>query len=132
MKSTENRPDRTGRLLHGLLETFELGQVITWLRSEAEYNAKGHNALTLTKNADLSTVLICLQKDQRLTEHHAPSQFTLTMLEGRISFVLELPEKSLTTELGPGQFLVLEEPRLHDVIALQESAFLLTLIKIES
>ncbi len=128
MKTTENRPDRTGRLLHGLLETFELDQVISWLRNESEYNDKGRNALTLTKNPELSTVVVCLQKDHRLNEHHTPGEFTLMLLKGRIKFELELPGKSISTELTPGQFLILEEPRLHEVTALEESAFLLTIV----
>ncbi len=127
METTENRPDRTGRLLHGVLETFNLDQVIDWLHNEAEYRDKGHNALVLTKDATLRTVVVCIGKDHRLHEHHAPGPFTLTMLRGRIRFVLEPHGENIATELGQGQLLVLEEPRLHEVVALEESTFLLTI-----
>jgi len=128
METTENRPDRTGHLLHGILETFNLDNVIEWMHNETEYRTKGHNALVLVKNSTLRTVLVCIGKDHRLHEHHAPGAFTLTMLHGRINFVLEPHGENIATELGQGQLLVLEEPRLHEVVALEESAFLLTII----
>ena len=111
METTINRPDRTGRLLHGVLETFKLDEVIDWLRNEAEYHDKGHNALTLVKDTTLSTVVVCMQKNQRLPEHHAPGPFTLTMLRGRITFTLEPHGENISTELGQAQLLVLREPR---------------------
>ncbi len=127
METILNRPDRTGRFLHEDLEIFNFDQVIDWLQGEAEYHDKGHNALTLVKNPTLSTVVVCLQKDQRLPEHHAPGPFTLTMLRGRITFTLEPHGDNISTELSQGQLLVLGEPRLHEVVALEESAFLLTI-----
>lgn len=132
METTENRPDRTGHLLQGVLETFNLDQVIEWLHNEAEYRDKGHNALVLVKAPALRTLVICIGKDQRLHEHHAPGPFTLTMLRGRISFVLEPHGENIVTELEPGQLLVLEEPRLHEVVALEDSAFLLTIVNLKA
>jgi quercetin dioxygenase-like cupin family protein len=154
MVISTKRPDRTGRLLNGVLETFNLDEVIDWLQNEAEYSNKGHNALTLVKDypeqdpiyheneanntksekgttarmplkkPTISTVVVCIQKDQRLHEHHTPGPFTLTMLRGRVNFILEPHGENVSTEIGQGQLLVLEEPRLHEVIALEDSAFL--------
>jgi len=127
METPLNRPDRTGRLLHGVMETFKLDEVIELLRNEAEYHDKGHNALTLVKDTTLSTVMICIQKDHRLHEHHAPGPITLTILRGRVNFILEPQGENISTELEQGQLLVLGESRPHEVIALEESAFLLTI-----
>lgn len=127
METTINRPDRTGHFLHDVLEIFKLDEVTDWLQNEVEYHDKGHNALTLVKNTTLSTVLVCIQKDQRLPEHHAPGPFTLTMLRGRITFTLEPHGDNISTELSQGQLLVMGEPLLHEVVALEESAFLLTI-----
>ena len=127
METTPNRPDRTGRFLHEDLEIFDFDQVIDWLHGEAEYQDKNHNALTLVKNTTLSTVVVCLQRNQRLPEHQAPGPFTLTMLRGRITFTLEPHGDNIATELSQGQLLVLGEPRRHEVVALEESAFLLTI-----
>ena len=110
------------------METFRWEEVVGWLRSESQYEQKGHNALTLVKNELISVVMLCLQKEAQMHEHHAPSQFTLTMLEGRINFVLYLNGETISTELSQGQFVVLEEPLPHAVTALEESAFLLTIV----
>ncbi|HEX2913006.1 MAG TPA: hypothetical protein VH186_19530 [Chloroflexia bacterium] len=132
MKSAEDRPNRTGSPLRDLLETFEPDQVIEWMRNEAEYREKGHNALTLTKGSALSTVMVCIQKGERLNQHQAPGSFTLTMLRGRINFGIEAEGEKIDTELSQGQFLVLQEPRLHEVEALEESAFLLTIVNLKA
>jgi len=128
MNNEVDRPDRTGRRLHGLMETFELDQVINWLQDEAEYNHKGHNALTLVKNPVLRLVMIVMQKGSRLHEHHAPGPITLTVLRGKLRFTLEPEGLNERVELEREQFLVLEEPRQHEVIALEESAILLTIL----
>jgi quercetin dioxygenase-like cupin family protein len=123
-----NRPDRTGRLLHGTMETFDLQAVMDLVKAEKEYTEKGHNALTLVKNPLLSIVLICLKENARLHEHTAPGPITLTILEGRISFSVPSSGETKPAEVSKGQFLVLEENRPHEVIALAEGAFLLTIV----
>ncbi len=128
----ENRPDRTGRLLHGTMETFKWSEIISWLREEPQYQQKGHNALTLVKNEAMSIVVLCLHKEAQMREHHAPNQLTLTMLEGQINFLLYLNAETITTELTQGQILVLEEPSPHALIAVEESAFLLTIVGTKS
>jgi quercetin dioxygenase-like cupin family protein len=128
MSKDANRPDRTGRILHGIMETFDFGTTLSWVRSEATYNDKGHNALTLVKSKQLRLVLVCLQKGAKLDEHTAPGPFTLTVLEGRINFTLNLDGVANPTELSAGQLLVLEEPHRHAVEAVEASAFLLTIV----
>jgi quercetin dioxygenase-like cupin family protein len=126
--NNNNRPDRTGRVLQGIMETFDFEKTVKWVRNETEYATKGHNALTLVKNPILRVVLICLQKDAKLDEHDAPGAFTLTVLEGRINFTLNLDGVTNPTELTKGQLLVLQEPHRHALKALEDSAFLLTIV----
>lgn len=142
------RPDRTGRFLNGTMESFKLNELVDWLQNEAEYHDTGHNALTLAKDypehdpawdknraaqaatveaPGLRTVVICLQQGQSMPEHNAPGRFTLTMLRGRIRFILEPQGVNVSTELGQGELLVLEEPLPHEVQAIEDSAFLLTI-----
>jgi quercetin dioxygenase-like cupin family protein len=128
MGKTNDRPDRTGRVLHGIMETFDFDKTVSWVRNETAYTHKGHNALTLVKSKDLRLVLVCLQEGAKLDEHAAPGAFTLTVLEGRINFILNLDGVSNPTELAAGQLLVLEEPHRHAVEALETSAFLLTIV----
>ncbi len=142
------RPDRAGHLLNGVMESFKLNEIVTWLQNETEYRSKGHNALTLVKNypehdpswegnkpnptstdkgPGLRAVVVCVQKGQGLPQHNAPGRFTLTMLQGRIRFILEPQGQNVSTELAQGELLVLEEPLPHEVQALEDSAFLLTI-----
>lgn len=130
-ENSVDRPDRTGRRLHGVMETFELDEVISWLSDEAEYSKRGRNSLTLVKNAVLRTVVICLQKGAMLHEHRAPGPITIQVLRGKVQFVLEPDKLKEPIELGKGELLVLEESRLHEVTALQESALLLTLVNLK-
>jgi len=142
------RPDRIGHLLNGVMESFKLNEIVDWLQNEAEYRNKGHNALTLVKNypkhdpswdkyrantiltataPGLRMVVVCIQKGHSLPEHNAPGRFTLTMLRGRIRFILEPQGENVSTELAEGELLVLEEPLPHEVQAIEDSAFLLTI-----
>lgn len=124
-----NKPDRTGHFVHGKLETFKLDRIIEELKKETEYLDKGHNALTLFKDPTLSLVVICIAKDHQLHEHHAPGPFTLNLLRGRVRFIVEPQGENTVNELEQGQLIVLSEPRLHEVVALEESALLLTIAK---
>lgn len=143
------RPDRTGRLLNGVMESFRLDEVVDWLQNETDYLDKGHNALTLVKDypkqnpswnknnkgrvpaltsrPGLRTVIVCIQKGHSLPEHNAPGCFTLTMLRGRIRFILEPQDENVSTELAQGELLALQEPLSHEIQAIEDSAFLLTI-----
>jgi quercetin dioxygenase-like cupin family protein len=126
-----NRPDRTGRKLHGLMETFELEVVINWLQDEAEYKHKGRDSLTLVKNPALRVLMLCLQKGEVLHQHRAPGPITVQILRGQVRFTLEPGENSLPVLLNKGELLVLEETRLHELVALKESIVLLTLVNLK-
>lgn len=123
--------NRTGRLLHGSVEAFNLAKEIEFVQGEPEYENNGHNALTLAKNNALRNVLICLKKGGGLHEHHAPGPFSLFVVKGRIQFVINAvgEEENKVLELNEGQLLVLGEPQKHEVNALEESSILLTIVK---
>jgi quercetin dioxygenase-like cupin family protein len=123
--------NRTGRLLQGSVEAFNLAKEIEFVQGEPEYENNGHNALTLAKNNALRNVLICLKKEAGLREHNAPGPFTLFVVKGKIQFIINTlgEEEGKTIELTEGQLLVLGEPQKHEVIALEESSILLTIVK---
>jgi quercetin dioxygenase-like cupin family protein len=123
--------NRTGRLLHGTVEAFNLAKEIEFVQAEPEYANNGHNALTLSKNDALRNVLICLKKGAGLHEHNAPGPFSLFVVKGKIQFVINSlgEEETKTIELNEGQLLVLGEPQKHEVNALEESSILLAIVK---
>lgn len=106
------------------LLSFELGGQVTRLKAESEWRADGRNAITLVKQDDLRVVLIVLQRDLKLDEHHAAGPFTLQVITGRV--VLRAAEKSV--EVAAGGLLVVSSMLTHEVEALEESAFLLTIL----
>lgn len=133
MSNSMDRPDRTGRYLHGILESFDLEEVIEWVQEEETYHQQnGHNAITLVKGPSLRVVLLAMQEGGRLHRHHAPGPITIQVLRGRINFSLVTDDTSTTIEVNQGQLMVLEEQKLHEVVALEESALLLTIVNLKS
>lgn len=84
---------------------------------------RGASSITLVKHPDLRLVLIALRHGQTMSEHRANARITVHVLQGWIRF--RLPER--IEDLRPGQILVLDTGLVHDVHALEDSAFLLTL-----
>jgi quercetin dioxygenase-like cupin family protein len=100
---------------------FDLHQEAAHLRRQPAW--RGPSSTTLVKHADLRIVLVALRAGERMARHRAEARISVHALEGRIRLRLE----GTAAELGPGQVLVLEREIVHDVEAVEDSAFLLTL-----
>ena len=83
----------------------------------------GQNAKTLVKYDGLRIVLIALQARSRIREHHTEGQVSIQTVVGHI----QVRAEGRTFELRPGVLLALQQGLPHDVEALEESAFLLTI-----
>lgn len=103
--------------------TFDLSALARDVRADRAYLRDGHTARTLLREADLRIVLVVMQAGARLAEHRAGETVSVHALSGHIR--LRLPDK--TVDLPSGRLLVLEKGLRHDVEAIEESAFLLTL-----
>lgn len=90
---------------------------------EPTWQAHGHNAKTLVKHPDFRVVLIALKATARMPEHKTDHCVTIHALEGRLR--LHLPNNTL--DLSKGELLALEQTVLHDIEALVDSVFLLSL-----
>jgi len=90
---------------------------------EPTWGAHGHNAKTLVKHPDFRVVLIALKEGSRMPEHKTDQCMTIQALEGRLR--LHLPNSTL--DLARGELLALEQTVLHDIEALTDSVFLLSL-----
>jgi quercetin dioxygenase-like cupin family protein len=116
----------TGREPHpmkGMALTFDLAAEVEELKREPTWQQSGHNAKTLVKHSDVRVVLIALRKGARMQEHKTDQCVTLHALTGRLR--LHLPEQ--TMDLPMGALMALDHTVVHDVEALEESVFLLTL-----
>ena len=109
--------------LAGPMFTFCLPSEIKQLTEEEPARRTGRNAKTLVKNKDLRIVLVVLKKGVRMQQHHAAGPISIQTIAGRIR--LCLPDQDV--ELPSGHLLALESYRPHDVEALRDSAFLVSI-----
>ncbi len=105
------------------LLTFDLGAESKRLRLEEHWLKDGRISKTLVKYSDFRIVLILMQAGTLMQEHKADARISIHVLSGRVQ--VQLPEK--TVELSVGDLLVLEKCQPHDVSAVEESAFLLSI-----
>ena len=102
-----------------------IGQEIEKLKNASAWQqGVGRSSETLVKYAGLRIVLVVMKAQSRMNQHHADGPISLQAIEGKLR--LHLPEER-KLEVEPGGILALEAGLKHDVEALVESAFLLTI-----
>jgi len=121
-RRTPGHEQVTERLGRGVTH-IDLEAEIELLRGEESYRRVGRNAKTLVKRPDFRVVLTAIRGGTRVAEHAAPGPLTVQAVRGRIRMHVAGGE----VELGPGHLLTLERNERHDVEALEDSAFLLTI-----
>ena len=94
------------------------------LRGSATWRERGQCSRTLVKHPDLRLVLITLKSGGGLHQHKTDRRVSVHTLDGHLQ--LSLPGEQ-TIDLPTGHVLVLDEGVPHDVAALEDSAFLLSL-----
>jgi quercetin dioxygenase-like cupin family protein len=119
---TTGTAERPAQHLIGQVLTFDLHAEIEQLHREEAWRTGDHNAKTLTKEPDLRIILVAMKVGARLATHQTPSRVSIQALTGNLR--VHLPDRSL--DLSSGHLLALEADVPHDVEALDESAFLLT------
>jgi quercetin dioxygenase-like cupin family protein len=102
--------------------TFDLAEQIRRLHQEP-YWQSGRNSKTLVKYADLRMVLTAIQAKTTIHEHRASGRISVQTVEGRLRMHAGRKE----FDLPAGRILVLDRSVSYDVIALEDSAFLLTI-----
>lgn len=111
--------ERLGRKLAHL----DLESELALLRGEQVYARVGRNSKTIVRRPDFRVVLISIRQAARMTDHVAAGPLAVYVLHGQIRMHMD----DGTVELGPGHLLALERNERHDVEAVEESAFLLTI-----
>lgn len=106
---------------HGV--TFNLASVTEELRQDAAYARGAHTARTIVREPDLRIVVVAMRKGSLIKDHKADDTASVYALTGAIR--LTLPER--VVELPAGHLLVLERGLSHNVEAVEESTFVLTL-----
>jgi quercetin dioxygenase-like cupin family protein len=64
-----------------------------------------------------------MKADNQMSEHHVDAHISIHLLQGRLR--IQLPDQRV--ELGAGELFALDYGIRHDVVAMEESAFLITI-----
>ena len=120
---TAGSPQRPPRHLTGAALSFDLAQEVAALQQEETWSGGDRNARTLVEEPGLRVVLTILRSGARIREHRTDGWVVIQTLEGYVR--VESPGE--TTDLVAGRLLSLQPGVSHDVNAIVQSAFLLTI-----
>ena len=101
---------------------FNLAEQIHSLRQEP-YWQSGRNSKTIAKYHDLRIVLTAIQAKTTIRQHSSAGRMSVQTLEGH----LRMHAGGKEFDMPAGRVLVLDRDMPHDVIALEDSAFLVTM-----
>ena len=102
---------------------FDLAKEIEQLHQEEAWLRAGRNSKTLVKQPDLRIVILVLKAGNDWEEHEADARISIQTLTGHVT--LQLTDQAV--DLPAGHLLALDRGLRHDVVAVTESAFLLTI-----
>jgi len=101
---------------------FDLASELERLHQHPEWQ-KGHNSKTLVKYDNLRIVLIALRQRARIPEHRTEGRISIQTIRGHIL----VRASGRVFELPMGRLLALDHGLRHEVEALEDSAFLLSI-----
>jgi quercetin dioxygenase-like cupin family protein len=125
-KKMRAKPRGSGHPVPGLTGTllqFDLPVETEQLRKEAPWQTTSRNAKTLVKYPDLRVVLIAMKAGTRMAGHKADGSISLHALTGKLRLHLQGQDVGLPV----GRLVTLERALPHDVEAVEDSSFLLTI-----
>ena len=115
---------RTPEPTAGILLEFDLNAQIEQLKCEPAWQ-NGRNAKTMVKYPDFRIVLMLMKAKTHIEEHHADGRISVQTIAGHIR--MHVAGKDF--DLPAGHLLALDHEVRHDVEALEDSAFLLTIAR---
>ncbi len=102
---------------------FDITSELEQLHREAAWQS-GQNTKTLVKFDDLRIVLVALKACSRIPGHQTEGRISIHSVTGHI----QVRAQGRTFDLPSGRLLALDQRLPHDVEALEDSAFLLTIV----
>ena len=118
-RNATRMPHLASSLLH-----FKLREELQRLRKESSWDrGTGRSSKTLVKYPDFHVVLVLMKAKTRMNEHHVDGRMSIHSLEGKLR--VRLAEK--TIEVSAGEVIAIDYAIPHDIEALEESAFLISI-----
>ena len=115
---------RTAEPTAGVFLEFDLNAQVEQLKCEPAWQ-NGRNAKTMVQYPDFTIVLMLMKAKTRIEEHHADGRISVQTIAGHIR--MQVAGKDF--DLPVGHLLALDHEVRHDVEALEDSAFLLTITR---
>lgn len=112
------------RNLDQAMMSFSIPDEIARIRSAPQWSASRKGSITLVKNDELRVVLVVLSKGMLLHEHEADGQIAVSVVQGSIRFEAGGDQRTISS----GGLLTLRGGIRHAVEALEDSAFVITLV----
>ncbi len=106
----------------GPVLTFNLYTEIRRLESEQPWQAE-HTANTIVKYPDLRVILVALKAGGTLHEHRTSGRISIQTLSG----IIEVHTPDGVIDMPVGRLTTLDHDLAHDVVAIGDSVFLLTI-----
>jgi quercetin dioxygenase-like cupin family protein len=116
-------PKHGGRAMAAPVLRFDLQRELGPLRQQPSYQKGNPSGRTLVKEPDLRIMLMAIRAGGRLQKHSASGPISIQAIEGPLRVLL--PGESI--ELTTGELLVVETGIRHEIVAMEDSAFLLTI-----
>jgi quercetin dioxygenase-like cupin family protein len=114
---------RLPELAQPLLQ-FDLAAEIERLHREDSWQrGTGRSSRTLVKQPDFRIILVAMKKAAEIKEHRAEGRISIHTIAGHLR--LKLPDQ--VVEVPAGHLLALDRCIVHEVEALADSVFLLTI-----
>jgi quercetin dioxygenase-like cupin family protein len=124
MSSQRTTLTRLPALAEGVIR-HNIGKEVEKLKEAPSWHREsGRSSETLVKYNEFRIVLVRMKPGSYMSHHKAEGPISIQAIQGKIR--VHLPEDR-TEDLKPGDLLTLERCLEHDVEALDESAFLLTI-----
>jgi quercetin dioxygenase-like cupin family protein len=120
---TTGTSERAPQRMAAPVLAFDLAHEMAQLHEETAWRQGDRNAKTLVKEPDFRIVLIALRAGARMEEHRAAGRISVQTLAGHV----RLHTAGTNVDLPVGRLVSLERDVPHDVEAVEESAFLLTI-----
>lgn len=111
-----------GKLAIGFIQAFDLSSEALDMAVRKPW-PQGMTSKLLLKADDFRIVLIAMEARARMKDHHADGRISIQPLTGSVLVHVE----GQSIELKPGNLLALDRSVLHDVEALADCTFLLTI-----
>ena len=120
--TTTGSDERPAQRLAGALLRYDLTAELDQLQAESEWQQGDRNAITLVKEGDLRITLTALRSGARLDPHRTDGYTSIHVMAGRLRVI-----STDTHDLESGELVVLAKGVVHEVLALEDAAFLLTI-----